>query len=69
MILYHFYEPDDVIQIVERDLEISWSLQMLRHWGRVTHICVIKLTTITSDNGLSPGWRQAIIWTNAIEYC
>ena len=30
MNLYHFYEPDDVIQIVERDLEISWSLQMLR---------------------------------------
>ena len=20
---------------------------------------------ISSDNGLSPGWRQAIIWTNA----
>ena len=20
---------------------------------------------IGSDNGLSPGWRQAIIWTNA----
>ena len=23
-----------------------------------------KLTIIGSDNGLSPGWRQAIIWTN-----
>ena len=34
------------------------------HWGRVTHICVGKLTTIGSDNGLSPGRRQAIIWTN-----
>ena len=30
----------------------------------MTHICVSKLTTIGSDNGLSPGWRQAIIWTN-----
>ena len=37
----------------------------LTHWGRVTHICVTKLTIIGSDNGLSPGRRQAIIWTNA----
>ena len=37
----------------------------LTHWGRITHICVGKLTTIGSDNGLSPGRRQAIIWTNA----
>ena len=36
----------------------------LTHWGRVTHICGGKLTTIGSDNGLSPGRRQAIIWTN-----
>ena len=38
---------------------------LLTHWGRVTHICVSKLTSIGSDNGLSPGRRQAIIWTNA----
>ena len=31
----------------------------------MTHICVSKLTMIGSDNGLSPGRRQAIIWTNA----
>ena len=37
----------------------------LFHRGRVTHICVRKLTIIGSDNGLSPGRRQAIIWTNA----
>ena len=37
----------------------------LTHWGRVTHICVGKLTIIGSDNGLSPGRRQAIVWTNA----
>ena len=30
----------------------------------MTHICVVKLTIIGSDNGLSPGQRQAIIWTN-----
>ena len=39
--------------------------QDLTHWGWVTHICVNKLTIIGSDNGLSPGWRQTIIWTNA----
>ena len=31
----------------------------------MTHICVSKLASIASDNGLSPGRRQAIIWTNA----
>ena len=40
--------------------EVWW----LTHWGRVTHICVGKLTIIGSDNGLSPRRRQAIIWTN-----
>ena len=39
--------------------------KMLTHWGRVTHICVSKLTIIGSDNGLSPGRHQAIIRTNA----
>ena len=53
-----------------------WNLQMsfrsshefqwldLTHWGRVTHICVSEQTIIGPDNGLSPGRRQAIIWTN-----
>ena len=36
----------------------------LTHWGRVTHICVNKLTIIGSDNGLSPGRGQTIIWIN-----
>ena len=35
------------------------------HWGQVMHICISNLTTIGSDNGLSPGRRQAIIWTDA----
>ena len=34
------------------------------HWGQVMHICISKLTIIGSDNGLSSGRRQAIIWTN-----
>ena len=39
--------------------------RLLTHLGRVMHICISKLTIIGSDNGLSPGRRQAIIWTNA----
>ena len=32
----------------------------------MTHICVSKLTIIDSDNELSPGRRQVIIWTNIV---
>ena len=38
---------------------------LINSLGRVTHICVSNLTINGSDNGLSPGRRQAIIWTNA----
>ena len=48
----------------ERSLALSHWFG-LTHWGWVTHICVSKLTIISSDNGLSPGRHQAIIWTNA----
>ena len=37
----------------------------LTNWSRVTHICSSKLTVIGSDDGLSPGGHQAIIWTKA----
>ena len=46
-------------------LSWQWAHSSLTHLGRVTHICVSYLTIIGSDNGLSPGRRQAIIWTNA----
>ena len=36
----------------------------LTHWSRVTHICFSKLTITGSDNGWSPGRRQAIVWNN-----
>ena len=39
------------------------SSKPLTHWAWVTHMC--NLTIIGSDNGLSPGRRQVIIWTNA----
>ena len=51
---------------LHRNVEENKTYHMiLTHWGRVTHICVSKITIIGSDNGLSPDRRQAIIWTNA----
>ena len=54
------------------DLWVHWRSKLvwlrayiLTHWGQVMHICVSKLTSIGSDDGLSPGRHQAIIWTNA----
>ena len=43
----------------------TMAITFKTHWGQVTHICVSKLTVIGSYNGLSPGRRQAIVWTNA----
>ena len=37
----------------------------LTYLGQMTHVCIGNLTIIDSDNGLSPGQHQAIIWTNA----
>ena len=53
--------PREFISLYQNEVYES----CLTHWGRVTHICVGKLTIIGSDNGLSPGRRQTIIWTNA----
>ena len=51
--------------VVWKMAAICLGLNVLTHWGRVTHICVSYWTIIGSDNGLSPGRHQAIIWTNA----
>ena len=40
------------------------SHEILPHWGRMTRICASNLTIIGSDDGLSPGRRQALTWTN-----
>ena len=53
--------------ILQITVQISWlsiHTWLLTHWGRVMHICVSELTIIVSDNGLSPGRRQAIIWNH-----
>ena len=50
--------------LIDKTLHIGSHISailFLTHWGRVTHICVSELVTIGSDNGLSPGRRQAII--------
>ena len=68
-----FQENRCKTQIVSTNLELIsgpdiWHCdpsESLTHWGRVTHIGVCDLTSIVSDNGLSPSRRQAIIWTNA----
>ena len=36
----------------------------LTHWCWMMYICISNLTIIGLDNGLLPGWHQAIIWTN-----
>ena len=46
-------------------MSVKGASGILNHWGRVTHISVSKLTIIDSENGLPPGRRQAVIWTNA----
>ena len=56
-----FWSPSDVFLAGSS----KYVADRLTHWGRVTHICVSKLAIIVSDNGLSPGRRQAIIRTNA----
>ena len=52
-------EPESFLEEPIRELN-----RRLTHWGRVTHICVSIPTILGSDNGLSPGRRQAIICTN-----
>ena len=54
-VLGNYYEKSDTVAHCDK----------LTHWGRVTYICVSELTIIGSDNGLSPEWHQAIIWTSA----
>ena len=57
------FRPIDVKMFLSRN--VFNRAPVLTHWSRVTHICVSKLAIISSNNELSPGRRQAIIWTNA----
>ena len=53
-----------LLMCLEASASLSEQENFLIHWGRVTHICVSKIIIIGSHNGLSPGRRQAVIWTN-----
>ena len=44
-------------------LNHEFCLNSLR-WGRMMHRCVGNIIIIGTENGLSPGRCQAIIWTN-----
>ena len=80
-VTYYYIIYDNMCIIVYMYTNTLWPLKMLppftphswvvcewfrlTHWGRVTYICVSKLTSIGSNNGLLPGRRRAILWTNA----
>ena len=53
-----------VLAKLSRNIPV-WTRDELTHWGRVRIHASVNKTIIGSDNGLSPGRRQAIIWTNA----
>ena len=74
--IVNIMSPDDLVTQGAR----AWAARLLTlfslnipvsasevstHWSWVMHICISNLNIIGSDNGLSPGLRQAIIWTNA----
>ena len=74
--IHTFVYPDNNSYLNTR-LNFEWSLLYsnccssrglqysgLAHWGRATHIRVSEIIFIGSDNGLSPGRRRTIIWTN-----
>ena len=63
--LYSYIAGKELSKIHYEANRKIWHNHSSTHWGRVTHICVSKLTIIGSDNGLSPRRRQAIIGTNA----
>ena len=50
----------------KRDSNAKIISMTLTHWGQVTHVCISEIIIIASDNGLSRGLHQAIIWTNAV---
>ena len=63
--IYPWYGFQNWFKITVQSPRGQWVNEPLTHWAWVTHICISNLTIIGSDNGLAPGRRQAIIWTNA----
>ena len=63
--LQHFPLKLPTDESIRASSSVISTVSSLSHWGRVMHIFFSNLTIIGSDNGLLPGRRQAIIWTNA----
>ena len=70
--IWYYLFSDTALAPQTRDVsqwpDLSWhhrARTTLTQWGRMAHISVSNFTIIGSDNGLSPGRRQAIIWTDA----
>ena len=59
------YIRDFTVNIFIAKLSMMPMFNSLRRSEWATHICVSKLPIIGSDNGLSHGWCQAIMWNNA----
>ena len=58
------YKVHSILKVLEFVGNFEEKPNMMR-CKKVTHICISKLIIFGSDNGLSPGWREASIWTNA----
>ena len=65
MIMIMMIMTTTIILSLSLSIQVSITFESLTHRGRMTYICVHNLTITGPDNGLSPGRRQAIIWTNA----
>ena len=63
-LIFKYYRYGAKISMLSEGL-LHQLFSPLIHLARLTHICVSKLTIIYSDNGLSYGRHQAIIWINA----
>ena len=48
-------------------IEPWWCIYAFTYWGRVTHICVSKLSMIYSDHGLAPA--RFTLSEPILEYC
>ena len=59
-----------ITKIIQTIIQITWNLFVSFCLNQLVEtewpICVRKLMTIGSDNGLSPGQCQTIIWTNPV---
>ena len=56
---------DALLDLRDWSITTGYNRPLFNSLSRVAYLCVDKLTITGSDNGMSPGRHQAIIWTNA----